>query len=115
MAEMSRRIISCMDWLDNEQWYFYDEDTGRYVLTDEAPPEARQSFERWKKIVAENELRRKLESEWKAGRQWYFYDEDAGRYVLTDEAPEEARRSFELWKKLVGVAWDDARVPADVR
>ncbi len=64
MAEMSRKVISVMDWLDDEQWYRVDE--GRYVLTDKAPKEARHSFEQWEKLVAENELRRKLESEWKA-------------------------------------------------
>ncbi|MBR2733721.1 MAG: hypothetical protein IKD80_05655 [Selenomonadaceae bacterium] len=103
MAEMSREIICCLDWLDDEQWYFFDADTGHYVLTDKAPPEVRLSFEHWEKNIAENELRRKLESEWKANEQWYFYDEDAERYVLTDKASPEVRLSFEHWEKIVGV------------
>lgn len=39
-----------MDWMNNKDWYYIDEEYDRYVLTDKAPEKARQSFNLWKKI-----------------------------------------------------------------
>ena len=47
---MTRRDIDCVDWLRNEEWYYIDYEHDRYVLTDKAPKEAQQSFEKWKKL-----------------------------------------------------------------
>lgn len=47
---MSRKYKGITDWMDNKEWYRIDEESDRYVLTDKAPQEARQSFELWKKI-----------------------------------------------------------------
>ena len=48
--KMSRQNKGCTDWMDNEEWYYIDEERDRYVLTDKAPEEARRSFEMWKKM-----------------------------------------------------------------
>ena len=50
--EASSKYTDCSDWRADSDWYFYDEDRERFVLTDKAPPEARRSFARWQKIVA---------------------------------------------------------------
>ena len=39
-----------VDWKKDKTWYYIDEERDRYVLTDEAPEEARRSFEKWKRI-----------------------------------------------------------------
>ena len=31
-------------FMTNSEWYYYDEDTGRYKLTDKAPVKARNSY-----------------------------------------------------------------------
>ena len=53
---MSVRDKDCMDWTNNQEWYFVDEERDRFVLTEKAPEEARRSFEKYKKI---NKLDRK--------------------------------------------------------
>ena len=35
-------------WESEDSWYDIDDETGEYVLTPEAPQQARESFERWK-------------------------------------------------------------------
>ena len=47
---MSARDKDCMDWTNNQDWYFVDEERDRFVLTEKAPEEARRSFEKWKRI-----------------------------------------------------------------
>lgn len=47
---VSIRYKGCMDWMNNKDWYYIDEEYDRYVLTDKAPEKARQSFNLWKKI-----------------------------------------------------------------
>ena len=42
---VSIRYKGCMDWMDNEDWYYIDEENQRFLLTDKAPEEARRSFE----------------------------------------------------------------------
>ena len=49
--ETSSKYTDCLYWRANADWYFYDEDRRRFVLTDNAPPEARQSFARWQKLI----------------------------------------------------------------
>lgn len=48
--KMSRENSDCMDWMDNEDWYYIDEERDRFVLTSDAPEEARRSFKKWKEI-----------------------------------------------------------------
>lgn len=50
MAKMSRKDKGCTDWMSNKDWYYIDYERDRYVLTDKAPKEAQQSFEKWKKL-----------------------------------------------------------------
>lgn len=50
--EASSKFAGCLEWRANDDRYFYDEDGEQFVLTDEAPPEARRSFARWQKLVA---------------------------------------------------------------
>ena len=105
--EMSIKYKAYLKWREDAEWYYYDEDNEKFVLTDKAPEEARISFEKWKKIIADKELRLKLESEWREDAEWYYYDEDNEKFVLTDKAPEEARISFEKWKKINNLDWKD--------
>ena len=42
---MTRRNKGCMDWMDNEDWYYIDEENQRFLLTDKAPEAARRNFE----------------------------------------------------------------------
>ena len=47
---MSVRNKGCTLWLRNKKWYRVDKQNKKYVLTNEAPQEARDSFEMYKKI-----------------------------------------------------------------
>ena len=47
---MSARYHTAMDWTDNMDWFAIDEKRDRYVLTDKAPEEAKESFELYKRI-----------------------------------------------------------------
>lgn len=47
---MSIKHMGITDWMKNKSWYYVDYERNRYVLTDKAPDEAKNSFERWKKI-----------------------------------------------------------------
>lgn len=55
-SDEEMRYDEIFAWQDNEQWYRVDEND-RFVLTDEAPEEARQSFELWQKVNAQHEER----------------------------------------------------------
>ena len=46
---VSIRYKGCMDWMDNEEWYSFDEEKQRFFLTETAPEEARRSFELYMK------------------------------------------------------------------
>ena len=48
--EMSIKYKAYLKWREDAEWYYYDEDNEKFVLTDKAPEEARISFEKWKKI-----------------------------------------------------------------
>lgn len=54
---MSRRYKDMVIWKENKDWYYIDEEHDRYVLRDEAPEEARRSFELWQKVNAQHEER----------------------------------------------------------
>ena len=45
---MSARYRRSMDWMNDEDWYSYDEKKKRFFLTDKAPEKAKQSFELYK-------------------------------------------------------------------
>lgn len=47
---MSIRNKDCMIWSRNKKWFYIDEALDRFVLTPEAPEEARDSFEKYKKL-----------------------------------------------------------------
>ena len=47
---MSVRNKNSMRWMDNDEWYYIDDERDRFVLTDKAPEEARKSFEEFKRI-----------------------------------------------------------------
>ncbi len=47
---MSIRDKDCVDWMNDQNWYSIDEKRDRFVLTENAPEEARLSFEKWKRI-----------------------------------------------------------------
>ena len=49
-SSMSIRDKDCMDWTNNRDWYYIDDERDRFVLTDKAPEEARRSFEKWKRL-----------------------------------------------------------------
>ncbi len=38
-----------MYWSLNDEWYYFDEETGEIKLTDKAPQRAIESFEKWRK------------------------------------------------------------------
>ena len=38
-------------WQDNEDWFYFDDETGEPHLTDKAPDEARESFEKYQELV----------------------------------------------------------------
>ena len=40
-------------FMENKDWYYYDEQEGVIKLTDKAPKEAKQSYEEW---YADNDL-----------------------------------------------------------
>ena len=48
--KMSVRNKGCMIWSRNRKWYRIDKERQRFVLTEDAPQEARESFEQYKKI-----------------------------------------------------------------
>ena len=50
MHRMSAKNKGSMIWSRNRKWYRIDKERQRFVLTDEAPQEARDSFEQYKKI-----------------------------------------------------------------
>lgn len=56
--ESSSKYTGCLDWRADSDWYFYDEDDERFVLTDNAPPEARRSFALWQKLNDTDKTRR---------------------------------------------------------
>ena len=101
--EMSIKYEGCLYWRDNSEWYDFDEDLKRYVLTYKAPAKARKSFALWEKLLTVEKSRRELESVWSANSEWYYFDEESERYVLTDKAPAKARLAFEEWKKVNGL------------
>ncbi len=37
-----------MYWSSNKEWWFYNEKTGKIELTEKAPPEAVESFKKWR-------------------------------------------------------------------
>lgn len=37
-----------MYWNSNKEWWFYNEKTGKIELTEKAPPEAVESFKKWR-------------------------------------------------------------------
>ena len=41
-------------WYSDESWYFFDDDTGQYQLTDSAPERAIKSFEAMNEYYKEN-------------------------------------------------------------
>ncbi len=45
---MSVRYIGALNWRKNKEWYIYDKERKRFILTPKAPPEARRSFELFK-------------------------------------------------------------------
>ena len=45
---MSARYRDALNWRKNKEWYFYDKERKRFVLTPKAPPEAHRSFELFK-------------------------------------------------------------------
>lgn len=47
---MSIKNKDMVYWMSNKSWYYIDKEHDRFVLTDEAPEEARRSFEKWKRI-----------------------------------------------------------------
>lgn len=47
---MSTKDKDSMIWFRNKNWYYIDEERDRFVLTSEAPEEARISFEKYKRI-----------------------------------------------------------------
>ena len=48
--KMSRKYKGCMNWSDNEEWFYIDEKNQRFLLTDKAPEEAQRSFEIYTRI-----------------------------------------------------------------
>ena len=49
-SPMSIRNKNSMRWMDNNEWYYVDDERDRFVLTDKAPEDARASFEEFKRI-----------------------------------------------------------------
>lgn len=47
---MSTKDKDSMIWFRNKNWYYIDEERDRFILTSEAPEEARISFEKYKRI-----------------------------------------------------------------
>ena len=47
-STMSVRYIGALNWRKNKEWYTYDKERKRFILTPKAPPEARRSFELFK-------------------------------------------------------------------
>lgn len=47
---MSAKNRDAVIWARNEEWYRIDEKHDRFVLTEKAPPEARESFDKYKRI-----------------------------------------------------------------
>ena len=41
-------------FLENKEWYYFDEEKEKYELTDKATDKAKQSFEEYIKIKEEN-------------------------------------------------------------
>ena len=50
MNRMSARYHTCMDWMDDDNWYVIDKKHDRLILTDKAPEHACESFELYKKV-----------------------------------------------------------------
>lgn len=38
-------------WMTNQEWFYYDDETGEPHLTDKAPEEAKESFEKYMELV----------------------------------------------------------------
>ena len=49
-SAMSLKNRDAVIWARNKEWYYLDEKNDRFVLTDKAPKEAQDSFEKYKKI-----------------------------------------------------------------
>lgn len=49
MRSMSASGIEDFYWKSNSEWYYYDFQKKRIVMTDKAPDDALDSFENWKK------------------------------------------------------------------
>jgi len=47
---MSARNKDSMFWKKNRDWYVVDKKNQRFVLTEQAPEEAKRSFEKYKRI-----------------------------------------------------------------
>ena len=47
---MTIRGKESMNWIDNEDWYYIDEENQRFLLTDKAPESARRSFELYTRL-----------------------------------------------------------------
>ena len=103
--ESKRKYEGALQWRENETWYGFDEDTRNFFLTEKAPEEARRSFEKYSKIIANKKAIHELEKQWMRKDEWYTIDEERGEFVLTNKAPEEARISFEKWKKINKLKW----------
>lgn len=43
-------------FVNNPEWYYYDESEGRYKLTDKAPKEAMESYEYYEKLNDPEEM-----------------------------------------------------------
>ena len=50
LSKMSAKNRNSMIWSRNRDWYYIDEERERFVLTPQAPQEARDSFEQYKRI-----------------------------------------------------------------
>ena len=53
MGKMSIKNKDSMIWMENEEWYYIDNEHDEFVLTEKAPEEARRSFEKWQYINSE--------------------------------------------------------------
>lgn len=57
MHKMSTKNRDAMIWMENKDWYYIDEERDEFVLTEQAPAEARRSFEKWQLINTEEYLK----------------------------------------------------------
>lgn len=44
-------MIDMPYFMENDKWYYFDYDKKKYVLTDEAPPEAKESYNEYYKTL----------------------------------------------------------------